>query len=70
MIRAATRPVLTVLVVLFWLAFIGGRVPYPPILETLVVAVVAWWFVDRSSQGGLLSELWALLKRQTPKGQG
>ena len=62
LIRAATRPVLTVLVVVFWLAFIGGQVSYPPVLETLAVAMVSWWFLDRSSQSGLLSELWGRLK--------
>lgn len=62
LVRAMTRPVLTVLVVLFWLAFIGGGVAYPPVLETLAIAMVGWWFVDRSSQSGLLSELWSRLK--------
>ena len=46
-IKTLTRPMTILLLVAGWIAFIGGGVPTPLAYETITVAVIAEWALER-----------------------
>lgn len=46
-VRTATRPVLTVIGLLAWIAFIEAGIAYPPAFEWAVLAMLGAWFGER-----------------------
>ncbi len=46
-VRSATRPVLTFMGLLAWVAFIESGIEYPPIFEYAVLGMLGSWFGER-----------------------
>jgi len=46
-IRAATRPILTILGLISWTTLILADIEYPEAYQYAVIGMICWWFGER-----------------------
>ena len=46
-IRASTRPILTILGLISWVALILAEIEYPDAFQYAVIGMICWWFGER-----------------------
>ena len=48
LVKTLTRPILTGIGLIAWIAFLGFHYDIPPQFTALVWGMIAWWFGDRT----------------------